>query len=377
MPRAEAVTARGDLLALLRAGGRVDGRRAADWEGLVTEACGEGLGPWLHRTLRESGDLEALPPAAAVALRAHARAVVARNLLLSDELVDVLRACRRHDVPCVPVRGPALAEDLYGDIAARPAGDLDLLVGRGDLPGVRRALTELGFRELEHRRGFATAFSYALTFVKPRHGWVVVEPHWSLAYPPFVDDVPVESVWADCRPARVLGVESLRLSPEALLVHLGLHLLHPEGGPPLLWAWELDRLVRREGDALDWRRVLAIAARPGPAWLLARALALVCAGLDTPVPPEAHAALARGGEAVDPRLRAVLGRPGLRGREELATFLALRGARPRLRYALGLLFPSPAFLALREAGVPATAYLRRAGRLAWSATRAVARAARA
>jgi hypothetical protein len=123
--------------------------------------------------------------------------------------------------------------------------------------------------------------------------------------------------------------------------------------------------------------VLAIAGRPGPAWLLSRALALVSARLDTPVSPAAQVTLARAGEVLDPRLRAVLGRPGLGGREEIATFLALRGVRSRVRYALGLLFPSPAFLALREAGSPATAYVRRAGRLAWSVTRALARAARA
>src|SRR5439155_357127 len=114
-------------------------------------------------------------------------------------------------IACAPLRGAALAERLYDHASARPAGDIDLLVRKTDLDAVEATLAALGFSAIDRRPGFAREFSYTLELARDAHGGVVVEPHWTLAYPPFADALDMERVWARCRRGRVDGRESLAL----------------------------------------------------------------------------------------------------------------------------------------------------------------------
>ncbi len=63
----------------------------------------------------------------------------------------------------------------------------------------------------------------------------------------------------------------------------------------------------------------------------------------------------------------------LRGREEFAFFFAIKGLRAKLRYALPLLFPSPAFMRFRYGPAPplklAFRYGSRALQLGWEGLR--------
>lgn len=370
------------LVALLRephAAAGLASRTAGGWEPILRDAASHGLASWLYRSLDRAGVLAELPADVVDRLRQLCRAVAARNMLLAAELADVLRACEAQGVPCVPVRGPALAERLYGDITARPMGDLDVLVHRDDLARVASVLCDRGFQELSHRSEFARMFSYTLVFVKQRHGWVIVEPHWTIAYPPFVDRVDMTAVWAGCVRTHVVGVESWSLGREDLLLHLCLHLMHPDEYVPLLWVAELDLLLRREGNELDWSRFLATARAARLGFLLAHALDRVRQLFGTPVPAGVFDELAHPAPgAIEQRVMRLLAddaRPD--GREQVATLLALPSARLRLRYVLGLLFPSPQFLRTR-AGVSgsarlAVAYPQRWCRLAWRAARALAK----
>ena len=143
-----------------------EGRAAGDWEAVIQDAAAHGLIPILHRWLQRTGTLRALPAALHARLERDAVGVAARNLLLARELGTILRAWGARDLACAPLRGPALAERLHGDIAARQTGDLDLLVRRKDLPRVAEILRELEFQETDRRPGFAERFWYTREFFK-------------------------------------------------------------------------------------------------------------------------------------------------------------------------------------------------------------------
>jgi hypothetical protein len=296
--------------------------------------------------------------------------IAAHNMLLASELKSILRTFEASQVPCAPLRGPALAERLYRDITARPMGDLDLLVRKEDLPGVTTILRDLGFRAVDYRTGFAQAFSYTLGFFKERHGWIVVEPHWTITYPPFVDRVDMERVWQRCVRGRVVGVETWVLAQEDLLLHLCLHLTHQDKTVPLLWFYELDRLLRQEQEGFDWSRFLSCAREASLEFLLLQVLACAKTLLTTPIPDQVIEQLAleppRSGEG---RLLRCLGVSNAYGRENLAVLLTLGELRTKLRYALALLFPSPEFMLIQNGLTRrrqlALAYVRRFCRLSW------------
>jgi hypothetical protein len=325
------------------------------WETIMSEATTHGFLPLLYRWLKESGSDRELPRSVIDRIKTSAFQLAARNITLAQELASILRLFEFRQVACAPIRGLALAELLYGDITARPMGDIDLLVRKEDLPVVAESLSGLGFREMNRRPGFAQAYSYTLGFFKNRHGGIIVEPHWTIAYPPYTDSLDMEAVWSRCVKRQFLGVETWSLCREDLLLHLCFHALHHDEQAPLLWFYELDRLIRQSGAELDWSRLLLIARQTGQRLILSAVLERLKELFDSPIPDQILSTTqptpvsAKGGEgAVRRRIAAVLaGDARLDGREEFATFFTIKGLRPKTRYALALLFPSPEFMRLR------------------------------
>ena len=68
-----------------------------------------------------------------------------KALLLSRELIRIVDHLGELGLEVMPYKGLALAELLYGDIALRQAGDLDLLIRPADWPRIRDAVRELGY----------------------------------------------------------------------------------------------------------------------------------------------------------------------------------------------------------------------------------------
>lgn len=287
-------------------------------------------------------------------------ATIARNLILGDELAGVLRALALHDLPSIPIRGLALAEQLYGDFAVRPIGDLDLLVRKETLSEVAKVLLGLGYHEIDRRPGFARTYSYTLEFVKDRHGMILVEPHWTLAYPPIADLVDMERVWRRAVPCRLLGLETWRLSQPDLFLHLSFHLLHKWADAPLLWFYELDQVIRQDPAALDWEVVLQTARETGQGALLARVAEKARDLFQSPIPDSVISQLAstRAASSSAPSARRsairalplLLSTSDVDGRESLAQLFRIQGLRARCRYAFALLFPSRHFMRLHYGG---------------------------
>jgi len=267
--------------------------------------------------------------------------------MLGDELAGILRACALHHIPSIPIRGLALADQLYGDFAVRPIGDLDLLVRKETLSEVTRLLLGLGYREVDRRPGFARTYSYTLEFVKDRHGMILVEPHWTLAYPPIADLVDMERVWRRAQPCRLLGLETWRLSQPDLFLHLSFHLLHKWADAPLLWFYELDQVIRQDPASLDWDLVLRTARDTGQGVLLARVVEQTRALFQSPIPDAVITSLASAQAAsVTQGLPRLLSASDVDGRESLALLFKIKGLRAKSRYVLGLLFPSRTFMHL-------------------------------
>jgi hypothetical protein len=321
----------------------------SEWRVVLEDAHAEGLTPLLYNWFRQT-EVSSRPPAdAADLLQQRFFAIAARNMMLADELAGILQAWERENRPCVPLRGLALAEDLFGDITLRPMGDIDLLVRREDLEDITSILCGLGFQQMDRRPGFAIDYYYTLKFFKDRHGWIIVEPHWTITYPPFADRVDMEVVWERSERDRVVGVASRKLAVEDLLFHLCLHLVHQGDEAPLLHFFEIDRLIRKRHESIDWSRVALMAEMSGQGFLLHRALDRVRTHFDTPVPEEAIKRIPdRPASKLEGRLADLLaGSENIDGKESLALLFTIKGMRARLRYVIALLFPSPEFMMIQ------------------------------
>lgn len=268
--------------------------------------------------------------------------ILAWGLALSAELSRLAALFRQAEIPVIPVRGPLLAQLLYGVPAARPIADLDLLVKKADLRGAMDLLSGAGYESSERRLDFVEAYGSEVSFRRRSPFPVTAELHWSIAYPPFMDRVDMSRVWER-------SVEGRSLSDEDLLIHLCLHWAHKQPRVPFFLTRELGLFLEKYRESLDWPYILSVAREAGIGPLLCRGLGEARERCGAHLPEGIRARLARLGPRswMDRAAYRVATRSGSRGRERMAVFFALRGIRGRFRFVLALLFPGPAYMESR------------------------------
>jgi Uncharacterised nucleotidyltransferase len=102
----------------------------AEWERLIALALRHKVAPVVYVRLKGHGLTPT--PKAAERLRQIHLASATRNLRLFQELGNILSALQAANLPVIPLKGACLAETVYGNIALRPMGDVDLLVKPDD-----------------------------------------------------------------------------------------------------------------------------------------------------------------------------------------------------------------------------------------------------
>ena len=266
----------------------------ADWEALIALAEEHKLAPMVYARLKRRH--AAYPPEAARQLRTLYLASVTRNSRIFAEIEKCLRALGQAGLPVIPLKGACLAETVYGNLALRALGDVDLLVKPADLPAAVQVLQALGYAAIQP---FDLASEQAVSqhlpqFTKP--GGVAIELHWTILNPGFrqaFTPAELEQLWARAVPVTLGRMPSQMFAPADLLLHLCLHLAlhHYFDAAGLRDYLDLAMVCRHYGRQLDWEGFTARANRWGiapAAWL---ALRLAEEWMAAPIPPEVWSAL--------------------------------------------------------------------------------------
>jgi hypothetical protein len=119
------------------------------------------------------------------ALRKPAKARTLRALALAGELARLAKKFAAAGIPVVALKGPALALELFGDVAARDPGDIDLLVHPEQLTATDRLLVDAGYQrpavwDAAFAAGKAAKLyrrNYHIEYYRPGDG-IMVEVHW-------------------------------------------------------------------------------------------------------------------------------------------------------------------------------------------------------
>jgi hypothetical protein len=210
--------------------------------------------PLLYRGLE---DVDDLPAEFRAKLRDEFRRNATRNTLLAGEMAHLARLFEAEGVPLLAYKGPALAQQAYGDITLRRFVDLDVIVRRTDARRAGELLQTLGYAKPEgltrSHEEFLLRRQHNLAYTRDG-GLMIVELHWEVA-PAHFAAVPVaEGVWERAASVTLFRTEVRCPSPEDLLLALAVH------GTKHLWerlAWVCDvaALVNSQ-TAFDWPHVL-------------------------------------------------------------------------------------------------------------------------
>lgn len=256
-----------------------------DWNGVANTAADHGVAPLLFKRLKESAARAKIPTGAWEQLRLAYFVSGERNRRLYRELQAVLRCLRSNGIPVIALKGAYLAEAIYGDIALRPMGDVDLMVPEADLLRTRAALLDPG--RVHQRSGDIESHCrrmHHLPQVVVRG--LPVEIHWTITGPGGPFRIGVAGLWHRARPAVIAGVEVLALSPEDSLLHLCLHVCHQHGLVGLRAFCDIAETIHHCRGELDWPQLADRAREWGATRYVGLTLCLVGGMLGEKVPDD-------------------------------------------------------------------------------------------
>jgi hypothetical protein len=174
-------------------------------------AAEENVLPWAAARLRAQTDGGA--PAVDARLCSIEREARISAFVWSQTLRNTIAEFHRRGVPVISLKGPWLAQRLYGDTALRLYADLDLLVRRADFARSEELLSRLGFSAAGRREDYARTWS---------RGSITLELHDDVENP-LAFDFAIEEAWERAQLAEFEGIPARLLAPSDELRFLCLH----------------------------------------------------------------------------------------------------------------------------------------------------------
>jgi len=240
---------------------RIEGRvrRAVDWDRLLESADRLAVTALLHTPLTQCVDPIHVPPAVLRRVGQLYYGQAARNARLSASFEQALAALSRSGVPVIVLKGLAIAQLVYDNIALRPIGDLDVLVPRRDLDLALGIVQELGYLadESSHPAAWYRRHHHHLVECFTRDRSCKVDVHHHIFPPAAGVHVPIEDFWLRARPATLGSATAMVLAPADLLLHLCVGLSAVErfvGG--LRTLCDIAAAIKRYERELDWACLL-------------------------------------------------------------------------------------------------------------------------
>jgi hypothetical protein len=252
-----------------------------DWPAVVELGRRHRLLPLLHMHLTAAAE-DIVPGESRASLREQFAENAARSLALAVELLAVVDCLGSQGVHALPYKGPALAQCVYGSLAARQMKDIDILLRSAD---VDRAVSLLAARGYSPVRRVSPAarrlgLEYQCVLTRASDG-TIIELHWSVLPRAMAPPVTLDDLWPSRLHTAMLGRTLPSPSHEDMLVILCLHGAKHQWAR-LEWICGVAELLRSK--PVDWLRVLARADRWRATRMLNTGLLLAADILGAPVP---------------------------------------------------------------------------------------------
>jgi hypothetical protein len=204
-----------------------------DWTGLVAKARREGVSAVLFHNITKHRLTDLIPQESLRDLSNHYNTNLQRNMAIIGRLREVLATFREAGIPCIVLKGIALAERVYPTIAMRGMSDVDILVRKDDLFKADACLSGLDYaprdgaaaQAVHNPVGYLASLDY-----RKNASPLNLHVHWhtvntSVPATMFVGAIDLNRFWENAVQARVADSEILMLRPEHLIIYLCEHAL--------------------------------------------------------------------------------------------------------------------------------------------------------
>jgi hypothetical protein len=212
--------------------------RDLDWVYLVCTARAHAVTPVVYRSLA-SLRTGLVPPPVLEELRQEFYRNTGRNLFLAKELAGIIKIFDGCGIAAIPYKGPVLAAAVYGSLALRAFGDLDILVREQDYALAQRLLSDAGFQLVK-------AYEHEVTFADPT-GRLAVDLHRTMTDREISSPLSFDYLWRHVQPVSLGETHVLGLSPGDTLLMLATQITKDSGSHyfQLAKICDIAELVRR------------------------------------------------------------------------------------------------------------------------------------
>jgi hypothetical protein len=260
-----------------------------NWNRLIALAQRHRLAPLLYAHLNQCC-ADSVPAETLARLRDHSQRNTAFVLLLTGELVRLLKILEANGITAIPFKGPAVALKLYGNIARRQFADIDILVRPRDVWEAGRLIEAEGFEPVmpipDAMRARLLRHSYVQMFHRGASR-TLVELHWDIAERHWAIRFDADAMWRRLEPMALPGATASVPCAEDLLLLLCVHNVRHDADN-LEGMCSIAELMRTPG--LDWARVWRQSEEMHCRRILEFGLLLAHGLFDVPLPPQAAAA---------------------------------------------------------------------------------------
>lgn len=169
-----------------------------------------------------------------------------RMLRLTSKMLQLQNLFAANGIKNIPIKGPALAFQIYNDPGMRHSLDLDFLVGSNDLDKISELMVKEGYKQikpdfpLSPRQKRAHKKLIHHFYFKQNNTGLLVEIHWKLVTPPSLFLHSENLFFETYSAAEPFPIIKPELLLHYLIIHGSMHRWYK-----LFWLKDIDEIFRR------------------------------------------------------------------------------------------------------------------------------------
>ncbi len=237
-----------------------------DWDSFLKKARENGISAVVYSKLNKiKKDCPHIPSFVFEELKKIYYMNATKNSLIFEELGKVLDTFRKNGIQVIVLKGAALAEKIYGNLALRPMTDVDLLAKKEDLFCLDEQMKILGYRPSDisiNDIDFSSTYLTTLDYRSLSPNSTSFHVHWhfvnsTIPNESYMKNIKIEDIWRDAEKTEIADVETMVMAPYHLLIHLSEHALRVTHSlSKISFFCDIDEVVNSYQERLDWERLI-------------------------------------------------------------------------------------------------------------------------
>ena len=188
-------------------------------------------------------------------MKTHNRSIAQRNMLMSVELIKVMKLLEENNIEAIPFKGPLLAQMAYGDITLRQYVDLDILINEHKLDKAIQLLSKHNY--VYNQKEYQQIMKNKSIFhdISLSKNSVSIELHWRLFSDEFKTNFESIKIDKNLFEVTIANYKLKSFQNEILIIYLAIH------GTKHNWErveWLLDIVKIIQNHSVDWQQIIEL-----------------------------------------------------------------------------------------------------------------------